>query len=128
MKIYVAHLDPYNGDQQMMHAPTREALVAQVAAFFREFDGLDSVGREYSDEEVMQHLSDNSESSVYIDEIEPTIGRPWQLADDEEAYGDNAGWWIIVSPDQEDELPGGPWQTEDELRAHAVQANILLLY
>lgn len=43
----------------------------------------------------------------------------WQLADDESAYGDKAGWFILTSPDGEDEQPGGPWATEAEAEAHA---------
>lgn len=44
----------------------------------------------------------------------------WQLADDPASYPDIAGWFILVSPDGEDEL-AGPWPTEHDARLHAAQ-------
>jgi len=41
---------------------------------------------------------------------------PWQLADDKEAYGDQAAWWIVVSPDFEEEH-SEPFATLEECKA-----------
>lgn len=38
----------------------------------------------------------------------------WQLADDEDAYGAEAGWFILTSPDGETEMDGGPWPTAEQ--------------
>lgn len=38
---------------------------------------------------------------------------PWQLANDPATYGDKAGWWLVVSPDFEDEI-AGPVATREE--------------
>ena len=42
----------------------------------------------------------------------------WQLANDFETYGDTEGWFILVSPDAEDEL-AGPFATEIEAMSYA---------
>ena len=45
---------------------------------------------------------------------------PWQLADDEAAYGAEAGWWVLTTPDGETEHPGMErWATEAEAEAAA---------
>ena len=38
---------------------------------------------------------------------------PWQLADDPEAYGENAGKWIITTADGEDEIGNAVYGTEE---------------
>lgn len=38
---------------------------------------------------------------------------PWQLADDPKTYGDQAGWWLVVSPDYQEEI-AGPFATREE--------------
>lgn len=41
---------------------------------------------------------------------------PWQLADDPQAYGDKAGWWIVVSANlREEHSP--PFRTREEVMA-----------
>ena len=37
---------------------------------------------------------------------------PWQLADDPEAYGENAGEWIITTADGEDEISNAVYGSE----------------
>lgn len=37
----------------------------------------------------------------------------YQLADDVDAYGENAGWWMVVSDDGNEEL-AGPFKTRAE--------------
>lgn len=46
----------------------------------------------------------------------------WRLAEDRGAYGRQAGWYILTTPDGEDEVIGlgGPWRTMKE--AHAAAA------
>ncbi|ADU66162.1 hypothetical protein Selin_1428 [Desulfurispirillum indicum S5] len=67
------------------------------------------------------------EDAVSWDNGHPSPAIPWQLADDPETYGDNAGHWILVSSDGENELPGGPWptqeQAEQEARKHIQEAH-----
>lgn len=65
--IHVAHLDPYNGDQSIIHAPTREALLDKIAAFFRDLLPAELV---MSTEEVLEYVREHSESSYYTDAIE----------------------------------------------------------
>jgi hypothetical protein len=43
----------------------------------------------------------------------------WQLADDPEAYGDDAGKFILTSPDGEDEADCGIFDTADEASDYA---------
>lgn len=42
----------------------------------------------------------------------------WRLADDPDAYGDIAGWFILVTPDGEEEV-AGTWATEEGAREFA---------
>jgi antirestriction protein ArdC/phage/plasmid primase-like uncharacterized protein len=49
--------------------------------------------------------------------------KPWQLADDPETYGDNAGHWIVVSADGENELAGGPWPDYERAEQEAGYIN-----
>jgi hypothetical protein len=37
----------------------------------------------------------------------------WQLSLDTEVYGDHAGWWVVTTDDQEDEI-AGPFETSAE--------------
>lgn len=48
-----------------------------------------------------------------IADAPPASFVPWQLADDPGTYGDKAGWWLVVSPDFEDEI-AGPFATREE--------------
>ena len=47
---------------------------------------------------------------------------PWQLANDADTYGDQAGWWIVVSPDFEDEL-SPPFATLEECQREIERLN-----
>jgi len=42
----------------------------------------------------------------------------WQLADDPETYGEKSGWFILTSPDGEEEHTV-PFETEAQARAFA---------
>jgi hypothetical protein len=41
----------------------------------------------------------------------------FELADDPETYGDQAGWWLVVSDDIEVEI-SGPYSTEEKAQIH----------
>lgn len=49
--------------------------------------------------------------------------KPWQLADDSEAYGSNAGKWIITSANGDDELPGGIYDSQERAEQEADYIN-----
>lgn len=54
----------------------------------------------------------------------PPLGaRPWQLAPDPQAYGDHAGWWIVVDATGARELGDGVYETMDEAEAEAERLN-----
>jgi hypothetical protein len=47
----------------------------------------------------------------------------WKLAQDNEAYGKKAGWYILVSPNGEEEVaPGKAWSTREDAEAYATDA------
>lgn len=50
---------------------------------------------------------------------------PWQLADDPEAYGERAGHWLLVTHDDEDELPGGVYPDQELAEQQAGYINRL---
>lgn len=67
------------------------------------------------EQQVSQRLESNQDLGA----------RPWQLADDPEEYGDNAGKWVITSADGEDERPGGIYQTQERVEEEAAYINKL---
>lgn len=56
--------------------------------------------------------------AIYLPETRVSL---WKLAPDAEAYGDKAGHFILTSPDGGNELPGGPWESEDSAVFHALK-------
>lgn len=45
----------------------------------------------------------------------------WALADDPDAYGEQAGWFMLTSPDGETEMEGGPWPTDEAAIDYAAE-------
>lgn len=51
----------------------------------------------------------------------------WQLVGDRDVYGEQAGWWLLVTPDGEHEYSGGPWESSNGAILAARQAGIMIV-
>jgi len=83
-----------------------------------------------------QQTDERDGSFVYVDDNANQYLRPelvkgkdegeevsiWRLAN-EESYGEQAGWYMLTTPDGEDEIDGGPWATEEEAKQFAANAS-----
>lgn len=50
----------------------------------------------------------------------------WQLAEDRDTYGDRAGWYVLTTPDGNEEL-AGPWEHVESAHAFATAAGWTLI-
>ncbi|KFL31725.1 hypothetical protein JP75_06530 [Devosia riboflavina] len=87
----------------ILHYVRRECGVADLQAWL-------AARLAMHDMEVSEDPEDDDEEEVSI----------WQLAEDKD-YGEQAGWFILTSPDGEIEQDGGPWQTEAEAEQYAIR-------
>lgn len=76
MKIHIAHLEPVDGEQRMIHAITREALDRQIASFVRkELAGFDRYRPGMTDAQAIELFQSAAEGSYYTSEIDVDITR-----------------------------------------------------
>lgn len=67
MKIHVAHLDPHNGDQSMIHDMSRASLLQKITAWARENHPDKNLA---ADDDVIDFLNNETEDYVFIDTID----------------------------------------------------------
>jgi hypothetical protein len=68
---------------------------------------------------VRQWDSTIAEDRAFVERVEPQAA-VWRLADDDATYAENAGKFILTTPDGENELSGDAvFSTEDEAAAFA---------
>lgn len=70
----------------------------------------ESLYKAIQEQENLSMATPSPITPIFEENDEPRL---WQLADDPDEYGEKAGWWIVVTADEENDL-SQPMETEEE--------------